>query len=1112
MSEELKKNNKNKKKHEISNKTLSNYNKVAGSLMKLDEKEKDAFGNDLELPRTKKQRLSLVFDIGERSPFKFNEKVLGNEQFKYISPTITPDNNKSVIKKKVNFSTYSLISPLEEEQLNQKKDINNSPKGKKKIKIIKNKKSDIHSKKTNKNKYELHFKTEAKHSNTIFINENFKKSENNKINYNDNNNKSDINIKNDIEVLEPKNNEFINNNLAINNVIITDGNDFEKKYESIDNVGNEKENSINNKKQTINEGINIGNDIIMVNDIESNKPKVDNNIENLNVWSETEPFSADLFKDIEDEDILISSKLSDNNENDNIKLINDYNNNDIIESSLDFHENENNKSIFSDISPKLRLKENIRNIKLSIESVIDLGESENDELSNFSYINNLNFDNYDNQMLMDDTQNDDLCFSNGHLNKIDNKDEVESLSTSIIECENVNNENEELIYIHSYQVENKNKIEIEKENINKSNNFSNDESKIKSKEDKISENKFNEIMNNCKIKNGLNNKSENGKNNNNKKYSEKHLINIIENPDNENDKLLKEKEIFSKNINEINDKENLKNIPLLDLNKNHHSIHQVEKMPEEQQGEKSDIKKRENSINIIRNKNNKSKLIDIKSNRSETNLYEQKCCFTPKSFVKNPLNNINEDYILNINRLKSNLIPSKNLEPIIESNCNCLHLNKIINKVVVGKYATDNNKNWLIMETKDSIEVWQYDINFDSLNKENYCYWTKCSERLKNFCEEIYEIKLSPTNEYFVVIGSNYSEKSKKNYYRCGLIIDMYTLNEIYLDIKINNSINTINTSTNKNVFENDYSFSKICFPLSEYTFKKDNLNYEKISNKLFIPGYKDGQLIEFTIKNLSKIESCTYPIPKNSSSPLLSIISYDNDNPSIIGLMENMIAIWNIKTKEILSEISLSNITLLKNIKLISTVIPPVKYLLYLNNKDKINYNNSSTSNININKQISINKYFSLIFYSSFNNDSLKDIIKENNRPNQNNYVEQQNNNKFGIYIFFNNQLKDKIFYETIISKNDLKNDEITCYEDSEEYIFIGYKSGKIILWEKNSQEIGAILNNTNDLNCVMEKSKVFSLSFHYNHPRTFSKSYHTPGLLFANFENKRVLVFYIY
>ena len=38
---------------------------------------------------------------------------------------------------------------------------------------------------------------------------------------------------------------------------------------------------------------------------------------------------------------------------------------------------------------------------------------------------------------------------------------------------------------------------------------------------------------------------------------------------------------------------------------------------------------------------------------------------------------------------------------------------------------------------------------------------------------------------------------------------------------------------------------------------------------------------------------------------------------------------------------------------------------------------------------------------------------------------------------------------------------DEMTCYEYSENYIFIGYKSGKIFLWEKNSREIAAILSD---------------------------------------------------
>jgi len=96
------------------------------------------------------------------------------------------------------------------------------------------------------------------------------------------------------------------------------------------------------------------------------------------------------------------------------------------------------------------------------------------------------------------------------------------------------------------------------------------------------------------------------------------------------------------------------------------------------------------------------------------------------------INSSNENYQIKIERLKSILIPNKNhksIESIINSECNCLHLNKNVKRVVVGKYSMNNSKNWLIMETSNSIEIWNYNINFD--NGNNICYWTKFSERLK---------------------------------------------------------------------------------------------------------------------------------------------------------------------------------------------------------------------------------------------------------------------------------------------------------------------------------------------------------------------------------------------
>jgi len=88
-----KKNSNKNKKHGISSNTLSNYNELMDNFLSLnghDENVKTNAENNIELPKQKKQRLSLVFDIGEKSPFKFNEKVVGNDHFKYMSPSITP--------------------------------------------------------------------------------------------------------------------------------------------------------------------------------------------------------------------------------------------------------------------------------------------------------------------------------------------------------------------------------------------------------------------------------------------------------------------------------------------------------------------------------------------------------------------------------------------------------------------------------------------------------------------------------------------------------------------------------------------------------------------------------------------------------------------------------------------------------------------------------------------------------------------------------------------------------------------------------------------------------------------------------------------------------------
>jgi len=86
-------NNNNKNKKNVNQNFKDNYNVLMDNLTSINEKEDNNginIENDIKLPRQKKQRLSLVFDIGEKSPFKFNEKVLGYDHMKYISPTITP--------------------------------------------------------------------------------------------------------------------------------------------------------------------------------------------------------------------------------------------------------------------------------------------------------------------------------------------------------------------------------------------------------------------------------------------------------------------------------------------------------------------------------------------------------------------------------------------------------------------------------------------------------------------------------------------------------------------------------------------------------------------------------------------------------------------------------------------------------------------------------------------------------------------------------------------------------------------------------------------------------------------------------------------------------------
>jgi len=90
-------NNKNrgdiKKKHESSSNILNNCNELIYNFVSLKEKdENDRINIDynVELPKQKKQKLSTIFGIGENNPYKINEKIIGNDYLKYISPSITP--------------------------------------------------------------------------------------------------------------------------------------------------------------------------------------------------------------------------------------------------------------------------------------------------------------------------------------------------------------------------------------------------------------------------------------------------------------------------------------------------------------------------------------------------------------------------------------------------------------------------------------------------------------------------------------------------------------------------------------------------------------------------------------------------------------------------------------------------------------------------------------------------------------------------------------------------------------------------------------------------------------------------------------------------------------
>ncbi|OUM68804.1 hypothetical protein PIROE2DRAFT_3324 [Piromyces sp. E2] len=974
-------NNQNKDNVISNNNKEGNNNKLMENLMNLNEKkdnDKSSIENSIEYPKQKKQRLSLVFGIGEKSPFKFNEKVLGNDHMKYISPTITPDNRKVYRKSEIQFSNQPLISPLEEEQLQENIKTKNNitvPGEKEKKKIIKVNKNDF-LKKKGKNKYELQFKESKCNKNGIsqIIKDNtfYFSNSNSTDNYSKINNNSmndNLNAKDPIDII----------------IVDEDG----KESKAIDEILLNK--NVNDK-----------------NNIENNNIEVIDSQKNNNMVDDLEPSSADLFKDTED-DILLSSKLSNDNcldvkEEHNVKLINNEDVEDIIVSSIDLKNDKEKVIIISDISSNLSTKDNIK-IKDMPNSEVNIEEG--NKLSCSNYVNNYNFDNYGNQMLMDNSQNDDIIFNNSQINDIDCSEKLHSLNNINIKENLLDNNKELLIPNNDKSNHNSSLIKVHVQNKQKSKNNMSDNNMLITEEVMTNKDGGNLINNesmllNKHIKNENVVKKENYLQINSdfkdlkKSKEEKFDDNIISKTiSNDNINNTSGKSIITQQIK----KDNVVSIKL------ENSIIKNEKIVLDKEKKDNDQKKVIPFCDKLSNELKDDSSSSLSKNSSNSNFFNS----------NNSLNVKNREYSLEISRLKSLLIPSKNnknKQCFDEASCHCLHLNKNIKKIVVGKYTNNTHKNWLVMETEKSIEIWKYDTHLDSLDNNNYCNWTKFSERLKNFCEEIIDIKISPTNEYIVIIGSNYNNKSKNNYYRCGLIIDIYTLNEIYLDIEIND---TENTTINENLnFEcsNNYLFSKICFPLSEYNIKNSELNYEEGCNKLFVPGYKCGQLIEFKIKNnLSKIENYTYPIPKDSSSPLMHIISYDNNNnPSIIGLMKEKLVIWNVKTKEVSSEILLSSIPINGNIKFISSVIPPIEYLIRL---DKRNHNNNNT--ISIESYHIVNKYYSIIFYSKYNNDGInkekEGLTKSNNLKNEN----------FGIFTFLNNVLKDSIFYRTSLVNNNL-------------------------------------------------------------------------------------------
>jgi len=598
------------------------------------------------------------------------------------------DNRKGYRKNEIQFTNQPLISPMEEELLQENLKIKNNMKGQKekeKLKNIKANKNDVYKKK-GKSKYELQFK-EAKH----YENEISQITK-------DKNVFSNLNSTNENDIVSYSKNT--KNNLNYNNINDNNNLNKNKNHDPIDIIiidENNKEIKVINNVQK--EAVNDKNKIEEKNVIENFEGKISkyDSTTNDNICYEHEPLSADLFKDTED-DILLSSKLSDDEEldlkeNNNVNLIENPGTEDIIISSVDL---KNEKEII--ISSNLDTKDN--NIKIEETPNFDATFDE-DKLSSSNFIDNYNIDNYDNQMLIDNSQNDEIIFNNSQINKIENDiiHNEKMLSLNDIKKKDIvlnNDDDKKLVNIDSQSVQElKNQMDnniIQYDNIlNKNDDNLQSNLHLNSQEKLVNKN-FNNIITHKSILND---------------NSSKTVDNSIILPKTKSDKI-NDVKLFKKLENSIID--------------NNEKV--VDKERENNEQNKF-ISLNENMNNKLSSEIKSDSSLLLSKDSSNSNFF---------SSNNNLNNNKNKDYSLRIDRLKSILTPNKNhknKEPFYETDCHCLHLNKNVKRIVVGKYANDSHKNWLIMETDNAIEIWKYEIYLNSSGKKNYCNWTKFSERTK---------------------------------------------------------------------------------------------------------------------------------------------------------------------------------------------------------------------------------------------------------------------------------------------------------------------------------------------------------------------------------------------